>query len=116
MLIATAPADWSSRYRTVAGWSAEHVVGPDRLLDAGELHQLLGELRGIERRKRILALQLRGQQLEEVVEVVGQSDAAAGGGRGGIGGRGDLHGDPFVTPAHTLMSSARRPWNQCSSA
>ena len=36
-----------------------------KLLDAGELHQLLGELIGVERVQRVLVLQLRGEQLQE---------------------------------------------------
>ena len=35
------------------------------LLDAGELHELLGELIGVERIERVLVFQLRGQQLQE---------------------------------------------------
>ena len=41
------------------------------LLDPGELHELLGELVGIQRIQRILVLQLRGQQLQERREVSG---------------------------------------------
>ena len=37
-------------------------VGLELLLDAGELHELLGELVGVERIERVLVLQLRRQQ------------------------------------------------------
>jgi hypothetical protein len=40
------------------------------LLDAGKLHQLLGELVGVERIHRILVLELRGQQRQEGLEII----------------------------------------------
>src|SRR6185295_20082386 len=42
----------------------------DLLLDRGELHELLGELVGVERIERVLVLQLRGEKLQERVEVL----------------------------------------------
>jgi hypothetical protein len=42
------------------------------LLNPGELDQLLGELVGVERRERILVLQLCGQQLEKGIEIAGE--------------------------------------------
>jgi len=56
----------------------ERRVGIDLLLDRGKLHQLLGELVGIERRGRILVLQLGGQQLKEFVEIARQIGAGRG--------------------------------------
>ena len=43
----------------------ELLVHVDLLLDLGELHELLGELVGVERFERVLVLQLRGQQPQE---------------------------------------------------
>ena len=40
------------------------------LLDAGELHELLGELVGVERIERVLVLQLRRQQRQKGLEIV----------------------------------------------
>jgi hypothetical protein len=64
-------------------------VRVDLLLDRSEFDQLLRELIGIERIERILVLQLRGQQLQERIEITGQllRGAAAGGLCGGRCGR-----------------------------
>ncbi len=47
------------------------IVGFHLLLDLRELHQLLGELIGVERIQRILIFQLRRQQLQERGEIAG---------------------------------------------
>src|SRR5262249_22874958 len=65
----------------------ERRVHVDLLLDRGELHELLGELVGVKRRKRVLGLQLRGEQGQEGIEVAGNVAEARGSG-GGAGGRG----------------------------
>ncbi len=60
-------------------------VGPDRLLDVGELNELFGELVRIQRRQGILMLQLDRQQHQEVVEGAGQVDPAADRGSARVG-------------------------------
>ena len=52
-------------------------VGLELLLDAGELHQLLGELVGVERIERVLVLQLGRQQGQEALEVSGERAAVS---------------------------------------
>jgi hypothetical protein len=47
-------------------------VHVDLLLDRSKFDQLLRKLIGIERIERILVLQLRGQELQERVEIAGQ--------------------------------------------
>ena len=46
------------------------IVRFELLLDAGKLHELLGELVGVERIERVLVLQLRGQQRQEGLEII----------------------------------------------
>jgi hypothetical protein len=48
------------------------IVAAKLLLDAGERNELLRELIGIERLKRILVLQLRGQQRQKRLEIGGK--------------------------------------------
>src|SRR5690606_31074976 len=48
--------------------AGQQVVGQKLLLDAGHLGQLGGEFVGIDRRQRILVLQLGGQQRQEGLE------------------------------------------------
>ena len=55
----------------------KQLVGEQLLLHPGHLHDLLGELVGIHRGERILVLHLRGQQVEERVEALGQPLRAA---------------------------------------
>jgi hypothetical protein len=43
------------------------------LFDAGKLHELCGKLVGVERIERVLILQLRRQQRQEGLEVVGDA-------------------------------------------
>ena len=43
------------------------------LLDPGELHELLGELVGVERIERVLVLELRGQQRQKGLEIAGDA-------------------------------------------
>ena len=43
------------------------------MFDAGELHELLGELVGVERIQRILVLELRGEQRQKGLEVIRNS-------------------------------------------
>jgi cell division protein FtsI/penicillin-binding protein 2 len=45
-------------------------IGLELLFHAGELHQLLGELVGVQRIERVLVLELRGQDREERVKVL----------------------------------------------
>jgi hypothetical protein len=45
------------------------IIGLELLLNGGELHQLLGELVGIQRIERILVLQLRRQQRQKGLKV-----------------------------------------------
>ena len=47
-------------------------IGVDLLFHARELHQLGGELVGVQRACRILISQLRHQQFEEVAEIRGE--------------------------------------------
>ena len=49
----------------------ELVVGFELLLDLRELHELRGELVGVERIERVLVLELRGEQRQEGLEVAG---------------------------------------------
>ena len=65
----------------------ELVVRLELLLDLRELHELLGELVGVERVERILVLELRGQQLQEGLEVAGDG-LAIDADRAGLRGRG----------------------------
>ena len=48
----------------------ELIVLLELLLDAGKLHELRGELVGVERIQRVLVLQLRRQQRQEGLEIV----------------------------------------------
>ncbi len=69
----------------------ELIVGLELLLDLRELHELLGELVGVQRIERVLVLQLRGQQQQEGLEIVRDAAprVARGAGRraGRAGGR-----------------------------
>ena len=51
----------------------ELVVGLELLLDLRELHELRGELVGVERIERVLVLELRGEQRQEGLEVAGDA-------------------------------------------
>ncbi len=55
----------------------ERIVGLELLFDLRELHELLGELVGIQRIERVLVLQLRGEQGEELLEVIRNTARAA---------------------------------------
>src|SRR6516162_3003084 len=57
---------------------AQRRVHVDLLLDRGELDELLGELVGVERRKWVLVLKLRGEQYQEGIEVAGDGAEACG--------------------------------------
>src|SRR5215208_5159723 len=63
------------------------------LLDRGELHELLRELVGVERVERALVLELRREQHQEGIEVLGDALARRLAGRGGGGGGGARAGD-----------------------
>jgi hypothetical protein len=58
---------------SVSSWR----VDADLLFDAGELHQLFGELVRVHRLERVLVLDLRGEDGEEGVEVVSTALACA---------------------------------------
>ncbi len=67
----------------------EQVVGEQLLLHPGHLHQLLGEGVGVERRGRVLVLQLRGEQRQEGLVARGEVGLARGQGvlaRGAVDG------------------------------
>jgi hypothetical protein len=87
----------------------EQVVGQQLLLYPGHLHQLLGEGVGVERRGRILVLQLRGQQRHEGVVAARESSAPGVDLGANSGGGGRERCGRFDGHAGLLRFGRRRP-------
>src|SRR5207244_4457177 len=74
----------AARVLRLARELVEPVVHAGQLLELGELRQLRGQLVGLERRERVLVLELRDEELEKLFLVDGlalRQSAGRGGGR-----------------------------------
>src|SRR5690606_14334941 len=90
----------------------EPAVHLDALLDLTELHELARELVRIERRQRVLMLELGREQRQEAVEIAGDLRLVPGCGAAGLAGGEwhDLHGSVLQAMMSRPPSLTRRIW------